>query len=113
MDGLNKSETIYNTTTSKTKVNKSYTIKPGTTLYTVPWGNYNQIAGTVSKSNQSPFKASASQQVGKSTYVYGSVNGLTGWVSKYYLNDIQNKADTTNVLNVSQLNNTLGQVAKK
>lgn len=66
----------------------------------------------MSKSNQSPFKASASQQVGKSTYVYGSVNGLTGWVSKYYLNDIQNKSDTTNVLNVSQLNNTLGQVAK-
>lgn len=110
---VKQNETIYNTTTSKTKVNKSYTIKPGTTLYTVPWGNYNQIAGTVSKSNQSPFKASASQQVGKSTYVYGSVNGLTGWVSKYYLNDIQNKADTTNVLNVSQLNNTLGQVAKK
>ena len=110
---VKQSETIYNNTTSKTKVNKSYTIKPGTTLYTVPWGNYNQIAGTVSKSNQSPFKASASQQVGKSTYVYGSVNGLTGWVSKYYLNDIQNKADTTNVLNVSQLNNTLGQVAKK
>ena len=110
---VKQSETIYNTTTSKTKVNKSYTIKPGTTLYTVPWGNYNQIAGTVSKSNQSPFKASTSQQVGKSTYVYGSVNGLTGWVSKYYLNDIQNKADTTNVLNVSQLNNTLGQVAKK
>ncbi|WP_145367997.1 hypothetical protein, partial [Staphylococcus aureus] len=72
---VKQSETIYNNTTSKTKVNKSYTIKPGTTLYTVPWGNYNQIAGTVSKSNQSPFKASASQQVGKSTYVYGSVNG--------------------------------------
>lgn len=110
---VKQNETIYNTTTSKTKVNKSYTIKPGTTLYTVPWGNYNQIAGTVSKSNQSPFKASASQQVGKSTYVYGSVNGLTGWVSKYYLNNIQNKADTANVLNISQLNNTLGQVAKR
>ena len=110
---VKQNETIYNTITPKAKVNKSYTIKPGTTLYTVPWGNYNQIAGTVSKSNQSPFKASASQQVGKSTYVYGSVNGLTGWVSKYYLNDIQNKADTTNILNVSQLNNTLGQVAKK
>ena len=110
---VKQNETIYNTITPKAKVNKSYTIKPGTTLYTVPWGNYNQIAGTVSKSNQSPFKASASQQVGKSTYVYGSVNGLTGWVSKYYLNDVQNKADTTNILNVSQLNNTLGQVAKK
>lgn len=38
---VKQNETIYNTITPKAKVNKSYTIKPGTTLYTVPWGNYN------------------------------------------------------------------------
>ena len=44
-------ETVYNTVKSPVKVNQSYNIKSGATLYTVPWGNYNQVAGTVSKSN--------------------------------------------------------------
>ena len=42
MDGLNKMKRFI-ILLLKQKVNKSYTIKPGTTLYTVPWGNYNQI----------------------------------------------------------------------
>ncbi|TGA79677.1 mannosyl-glycoprotein endo-beta-N-acetylglucosamidase [Staphylococcus croceilyticus] len=106
---VKQNETTYNTVKSPVKVNQSYTIKLGSTLYTVPWGNYNQKAGTVSKSNTEPFKATKSQQVGTATYLYGSVNGQNGWISKYYLRPYS--APKTNVLKVSDLKNTLGQVS--
>ncbi|PNZ33600.1 autolysin [Staphylococcus petrasii] len=108
---VKQNETTYNTVKSPVKVNQSYTIKPGSTLFTVPWGNYNQKAGTVSKSNTAPFKATKSQQVGTATYLYGSVNGQNGWVSQYYLSPYS--APKANVMKVSDLKNTLGQVSTK
>lgn len=50
----------------------------------MPWGNYNQVAGTVSKSNTAPFKATKSQQVGKATYLYGSLNGKMDGLAKHF-----------------------------
>ena len=41
---VKQGETVYNTVKSPVKVNQSYNIKSGATLYTVPWGNYNQVA---------------------------------------------------------------------
>ena len=85
----------------------------------MPWGNYNQVAGTVSKSNTAPFKATKSQQVGKATYLYGSLNGKNGWVSQAFLSNITkpssgSKTPTVdNTLKVSNLKNTLGQVSTK
>ncbi|WP_154837953.1 GW dipeptide domain-containing protein [Staphylococcus sp. Marseille-Q1834] len=105
---VKQNETTYNTVKSPVKVNQSYTIKPGSTLYTVPWGNYNQEAGTISKSNTAPFKATKSQQVGTATYLYGSVNGQNGWISQYYLSPL---TSNDNVMKVSELQNTLGQVS--
>ncbi|MGV3096178.1 MULTISPECIES: GW dipeptide domain-containing protein [Staphylococcus] len=116
---VKQGETIYNTVKSPVKVNQSYNIKSGTTLYTVPWGNYNQVAGTVSKSNTAPFKATKSQQVGQSTYLFGSLNGKNGWVSKAFLTDITKPTSGSktpavdNTLKVSNLKNTLGQVSTK
>ena len=114
---VKQGETVYNTVKSPVKLNKSYNIKSGSTLYTVPWGNYNQVAGTVSKSNKSPFKATKSQQVGKATYLYGSVNGTNGWVSKAYLSDLTKAATSTpkaeNIFSVANVKNTLGQVSAK
>lgn len=116
---VKQGETVYNTVKSPVKVNQSYNIKSGATLYTVPWGNYNQVAGTVSKSNTAPFKATKSQQVGKATYVYGSLNGKNGWVSQAFLTKLSNSSSGTktptvdNTLKVSNLKNTLGQVSTK
>ena len=81
---VKQGETVYNTVKSPVKVNQSYNIKSGATLYTVPWGNYNQVAGTVSKSNTAPFKATKSQQVGKATYLYGSLNGKMDGLAKHF-----------------------------
>lgn len=105
---VKQNETTYNTVKSPVSVNQAYTIKSGTTLYTVPWGNYNQQAGTISKSNTAPFKAIKSQQVGTATYLYGSVNGQNGWVSQSYLSPL---ATNNNTSKVSELKNTLGQVS--
>ncbi|MEJ7514621.1 hypothetical protein WL554_12605, partial [Staphylococcus lugdunensis] len=70
---------------SPVKVNQSYNVKPGTKAYTVPWGTDKQVAGTVSGTGNQTFKATKQQQIDKATYLYGTVNGKSGWVSKYYL----------------------------
>ncbi|MEJ7242988.1 hypothetical protein WL475_13340, partial [Staphylococcus caprae] len=78
-------DVVYNTAKSPVKVNATYTIKPGVKLYTVPWGTFNQEASKVSGSGNQTFKATKLQQIDKATYLYGTVNGKSGWVSKYYL----------------------------
>ena len=103
---------VYNTSKSPVNVNQSYSIKPGTKLYTVPWGTSKQVAGSVSGSGNQTFKASKQQQIDKSIYLYGSVNGKSGWVSKAYLVDTAKPTPTpkpstpttNNKLTVSSLN---------
>ena len=82
---VKQSDVVYNTAKSPVKVNATYTIKPGVKLYTVPWGTFNQEASKVSGSGNQTFKATKQQQIDKATYLYGTVNGKSGWVSKYYL----------------------------
>ncbi|HDE8713602.1 TPA: glucosaminidase domain-containing protein [Staphylococcus aureus] len=82
---VKEGDVVYNTAKSPVNVNQTYSIKPGTKLYTVPWGTSKQIAGSVSGSGNQTFKASKQQQIDKSIYLYGSVNGKSGWVSKAYL----------------------------
>lgn len=43
------------------------------------------MAGTVSGKGDQTFKATKQQQIDKATYLYGTVNGKSGWISKYYL----------------------------
>ena len=64
---------------------QTYTVKPGTKLYSVPWGTYKQEAGAVSGTGNQTFKATKQQQIDKSIYLYGTVNGKSGWISKAYL----------------------------
>ncbi|HDA2203824.1 TPA: glucosaminidase domain-containing protein [Staphylococcus aureus] len=82
---VKEGDVVYDTAKSPVNVNQSYSIKPGTKLYTVPWGTSKQVAGSVSGSGNQTFKASKQQQIDKSIYLYGSVNGKSGWVSKAYL----------------------------
>lgn len=92
---VKQSDVVYNTAKSPVKVNETYNIKPGVKLYTVPWGTFNQEASKVSGSGNQTFKATKKKQIDKAIYLYGTVNGKSGWVSKYYLTaPTQSKAAT-------------------
>lgn len=82
---VKQSDVVYNTAKSPVKVNQTFNVKAGSTLYTVPWGTPSQVASKVSGSGNQTFKATKQQQIDKATYLYGTVNGKSGWVSKYYL----------------------------
>ncbi|MEK1622420.1 glucosaminidase domain-containing protein [Staphylococcus aureus] len=82
---VKEGDVVYNTAKSPVNVMQTYTVKPGTKLYSVPWGTYKQEAGAVSGTGNQTFKATKQQQIDKSIYLYGTVNGKSGWVSKAYL----------------------------
>lgn len=84
-------------------------------IYTVPWGTSSQKAGSVSGKSAQTFKATKQQQIGKTNYIYGTVNNLTGWVSLSKLtapSTTPSKPSTTAKLVVSNLTNQQGTVAK-
>ncbi|UBV39380.1 GW dipeptide domain-containing protein [Staphylococcus xylosus] len=113
---VHQGDVNYNTAKTATSINKTYQIKPGETIYTVPWGTSSQKAGTVSGKSTQTFKATKQQQIGKTNYIYGTVNNLTGWVSLSKLSSTSNTATspTTNSgkLTVNTLTNQQGTVAK-
>ncbi|WP_261676769.1 GW dipeptide domain-containing protein [Staphylococcus equorum] len=112
---VHQNDVDYNTAKPVTAINKTYNIKPGEILYTVPWGTSSQKAGTVSGNANQTFKATKQQQIGKTNYVYGSVNDLSGWVS---LSKLSSPSSTvappanTGQLSVTNLTNQQGTVAK-
>ncbi|WP_409328035.1 GW dipeptide domain-containing protein [Staphylococcus pseudoxylosus] len=113
---VHQGDVNYNTAKPATNINKTYQIKPGETIYTVPWGTGSQKAGTVSGKSTQTFKATKQQQIGKTNYIYGTVNNLSGWVSLSKLSSTSNTATspTTNSgkLTVNTLTNQQGTVAK-
>ncbi|MGX0001519.1 GW dipeptide domain-containing protein, partial [Staphylococcus cohnii] len=112
---VHQNDVSYNSAKSVVKNNQSYKIKPGEVIYTVPWGTSSQKAGTVSGSSSQTFKASKQQQIGKTNYVYGTVNNLSGWVSLSKLTSTSKTATsptTNNHLTVNTLTNQQGTVAK-
>ena len=82
---VKQGDVVYNTAKAPVKVNQTYNVKAGSTLYTVPWGTPKQVASKVSGTGNQTFKATKLQQIDKATYLYGTVNGKSGWISKYYL----------------------------
>ena len=66
-------------------MNQTYNVKAGSTLYTVPGVHQNKLLAKVSGTGNQTFKATKQQQIDKATYLYGTVNGKSGWISKYYL----------------------------
>ena len=71
---VKEGDVVYNTAKSPVNVNQSYSIKPGTKPIQY-LGASRQVAGSVSGSGNQTFKASKQQQIDKSIYLYGSVNG--------------------------------------
>ncbi|ARJ51484.1 GW dipeptide domain-containing protein [Staphylococcus lutrae] len=82
---VKKSDVNYQTSQAPTTINETYTVPSGATLYLVPWGTNNQVAGQVSGTGQQTFKATQSQKVGALTYVYGTANQLSGWIDSSLL----------------------------
>ena len=70
-------------------------MKAGSTLYTVPLGTPSQVASKVSGSGNQTFKATKQQQIDKAIYLYGTVNGKSGWISKYYLTTPSSSSNST------------------
>ncbi len=84
-------------------VKQNYTIKPGATLYKVPWGTSAQVAGKVAGKSAQNFAATKSQKVGNLTFVYGTVNQLSGWIDQSLLTQPQEKAVKKATQSVSQI----------
>ena len=112
---VHQGDVRYNAAKAAAKINKTYKINPGEVIYTVPWGTSSQKAGSVSGKSAQTFKATKQQQIGKTNYIYGTVNNLTGWVSLSKLtapSTTPSKPSTTAKLVVSNLTNQQGTVAK-
>ncbi|MDW4299485.1 GW dipeptide domain-containing protein [Staphylococcus saprophyticus] len=112
---VHQGDVSYNAAKAAAKINKTYKINPGEVIYTVPWGTSSQKAGSVSGKSAQTFKATKQQQIGKTNYIYGTVNNLTGWVSLSKLTappTTPSKPSTTAKLVVSNLTNQQGTVAK-
>lgn len=111
---VKQNDVNYNTAKSVAKINKSYKIKPGEVLYSVPWGTSSQKVGTVSGKSAQTFKTTKQQQIGKTNYLYGTVNKVSGWVSlsKLTSNSTTTPSTDTNKLVVTNLTNQQGTVNK-
>ncbi|UXV43133.1 glucosaminidase domain-containing protein [Staphylococcus simulans] len=59
---------------------KTYGVQSGTKLYSTPWGTDKQAVTTVSGTGAQVFKASKQTEVSPTQFVYGTVNGKSGWV---------------------------------
>ncbi len=59
---VKQGDVIYNNAKSPVNVMQTYTVKPGTKLYSVPWGTYKREAGAVSGTGNQTFKATKQQE---------------------------------------------------
>ena len=78
-------------------------LKQGQHFYTVPWGTPKQVASKVSGTEIKHLKATKQQQIDKATYLYGTVNGKSGWISKYYLTTASKPSNPTKPSTNNQL----------
>ncbi|MBI5975383.1 glucosaminidase domain-containing protein [Staphylococcus canis] len=78
---VKSNDTFYQQAQSIKSINQKYQVKPGTVVYNVPWGTKSQVIGTSNKTVNQAFSAQKSQVVGKTNWLYGSVNNLTGWIN--------------------------------
>ena len=66
-------------------------------------GTPKQVASKVSGTGNQTFKATKQQQIDKATYLYGTVNGKSGWISKYYLTTASKPSNPTKPSTNNQL----------
>ncbi|QLK85691.1 N-acetylmuramoyl-L-alanine amidase [Staphylococcus sp. 17KM0847] len=91
----------YRSSEAARNIQKTFTIPSGTNLFATPWGTSKQITGTVAGKHNQTFKAVKQQKVANTTYVYGTVNRMAGWVNQNILS--VPKAVTSVSQHVSQI----------
>ncbi|QHW36537.1 autolysin [Staphylococcus ursi] len=109
---VKSNDATYQTAQAEKKVTKTYTVKPGTTVYQVPWGTSSQTAGKVAgKTNQS-FKSMKEQTVAKTKWLYGTVGKITGWIDASNVVANDQKPSTNTALKVTT-DTGLGRIKDK
>ncbi|MFH0717238.1 GW dipeptide domain-containing protein [Staphylococcus delphini] len=78
---VKSNDATYQAAQAEKKVTKTYTVKPGTTVYQVPWGASSQTAGKVAGTSNQSFKSTKEQTVAKTKWLYGTVGKVTGWIN--------------------------------
>ncbi len=77
---VHQGDVNYNTAKTATSINKTYQIKPEKRFILFLGVQVLKKQVQFQEITQT-FKATKQQQIGKTNYIYGTVNNLTGWVS--------------------------------
>lgn len=75
-------------------------------LYSIAWGTNQQRLDNKDLANKS-FKVSKSVVIGNTTYLYGTVNGKTGWIAKNDLTSSNISSDNGENINMNLLSTQL------
>ncbi|MFC6291914.1 hypothetical protein BHU61_02175 [Macrococcus epidermidis] len=68
--------------TPPSKTSKRFTLNStAKSIYSTPWGSSKQVVGSLKGLTGKEFKASQFVKVGQTSYYFGTVNALTGWVN--------------------------------
>lgn len=109
---VKSNDATYQVAQAEKKVTKTYTVKPGTTVYQVPWGASSQTAGKVSGTKNQSFKSTKEQTVAKTKWLYGTVGKVTGWIDASSVVADEQKPSTNTALKVTT-DTGLGRIKDK
>ncbi|KIX90009.1 hypothetical protein TP70_09820 [Staphylococcus microti] len=78
---VKKGDVQYQHAQAEQALRKQYTVKPGTVVYSVPWGTNAQVIGSTSKTAKQSFASQKQQKIGNTQWLFGTVNKMTGWIN--------------------------------
>lgn len=109
---VKSNDATYQVAQAEKKVTKTYTVKPGTIVYQVPWGASSQTAGKVSGTKNQSFNSTKEQTVAKTKWLYGTVGKVTGWINSSSVVAGEQKPSTNTALKVTT-DTGLGRIKDK
>ncbi|HHU6750615.1 TPA: GW dipeptide domain-containing protein [Staphylococcus pseudintermedius] len=109
---VKSNDATYQAAQAEKKITKTYTVKPGTTVYQVPWGASSQTAGKVAGTSNQSFKSTKEQTVAKTKWLYGTVGKVTGWINASSVVANDQKPSTNTALKVTT-DTGLGRIKDK
>ncbi|EMY5622506.1 glucosaminidase domain-containing protein [Staphylococcus pseudintermedius] len=102
---VKSNDATYQAAQAEKKVTKTYTVKPGTTVYQVPWGASSQTVGKAPGTSNQSFKSTKEQTVAKTKWLYGTVGKLSGWINSTALAAQKTTTNVTKTISqIGQLN---------
>lgn len=109
---VKSNDATYQAAQAEKKVTKTYTVKPGTTVYQVPWGASSQTVGKAPGTSNQSFKSTKEQTVAKTKWLYGTVGKVTGWINASSVVANDQKPSTNTALKVTT-DTGLGRIKDK